>query len=683
LLPSRKKTVEIIVSYDQSTGSLPAGFVSAVNYVVNYYDSLFVANVTMNVDIGYGEIDGQPLQSDALSDSYVSNYVTENYGAVRAALMAENAPGASSLPATSPFSGALSMSPVEAAALGLGSASQANYYVGVSSTPGTFSFTPGVTPPSDEYYFVGSLEHEISEDMGRVSLLNYQPSEYALIDMFRYSSSGVRDMTTGGNGSTAYFSINHGATNLGTWNNQVSNGDLADWYPSGPAPGGNDAYNDYSNPGVINVVSANDITLMEALGWQTPTPTWNKIDDGTPTAMVGGDFEGLGSAQLALSEAGAGTYLYLPSSGDWTKISTAVYSQMMDGDFYGTSNGNNNNVDLAAASSGNGIYIWSDSAGWSQIDDGAVSALTSGDFTSHSVAELAVSERGAGTYLWTSGAGFTKIDNGVYSLMAAGNFYGTALGNNNQADVAAYDPGVGAYIWANGIGWTKVDSGSASAFASGNFLGTSDGNNNQTDLAVYFPGSGTYIWSVNAGWMHIDGGAANGLAAVDLTGKGQSELLAYFPGAGMYEYQFGVGWSKYDNTSALPQTNQTPIFAEGNFQGGSDVVGSVGFANTSGVWLDPPGGNSTNSQLGETSATVATDHGNDSFLFNFDNVQKTGGAHPFETAFAHPDSAETLSPPTNMHDIPEGALLPATSHDPFTFHHESALAHFHSFIAHL
>jgi hypothetical protein len=29
------------------------------------------------------------------------------------------------------------------------------------------------------------------------------------------------------------------------WNNQISNGDLADWYPLGPAPGGNDAFNDY------------------------------------------------------------------------------------------------------------------------------------------------------------------------------------------------------------------------------------------------------------------------------------------------------------------------------------------------------------------------------------------------------------------------------------------------------
>jgi len=57
--------VNIIVRYDQSTSSLPNGFVSAVNYVVSYYDSLFTSNVTINLDVGYGEIDGQPLESDA------------------------------------------------------------------------------------------------------------------------------------------------------------------------------------------------------------------------------------------------------------------------------------------------------------------------------------------------------------------------------------------------------------------------------------------------------------------------------------------------------------------------------------------------------------------------------------------------------------------------------------------
>jgi hypothetical protein len=110
------------------------------------------------------------------------------------------------------------------------------------------------------------LEHEITEVMGRVSLLD-SPAQYGVPDLYRYSAPGVLSDAPSGSGSTAYFSIDNGNTNLGTWNNQISNGDLADWYPQGPAPGGNDAFNDYCSPGVINVISSSDLTLMEALGW--------------------------------------------------------------------------------------------------------------------------------------------------------------------------------------------------------------------------------------------------------------------------------------------------------------------------------------------------------------------------------------------------------------------------------
>jgi len=297
--------MQIDVTYDQSTGSLPAGFVTAVNYVVNYYDTLFTSNVTIKIDVGYGEIDGQALGSNDLGESYAPQYLQESYSSVRAALLAQGAPGASTLPANSPLSGSLYMSQAEAQALGLMSAISTSY-VGFSSDSNIFSYTPNATPASDQYYFVGVVEHEISEDMGRVSLLNDQPYNYSPIDLFRYSSPGVRDLTTGGAGSTAYFSINNGTTNLGTWNNRTSNGDLADWYPEGPAPGGNDAFNDYSNPGVINTVSSNDITLMEALGWTTQV-NGIVLTANTSEALQGGQAVALLAAAPVITDSGQTT----------------------------------------------------------------------------------------------------------------------------------------------------------------------------------------------------------------------------------------------------------------------------------------------------------------------------------------------------------------------------------------
>ena len=188
----------------------------------------------------------------------------------------------------------------EAQALGLTSAVSTSYVGFSSSAP--FSYTANATPASNLYYFIGVVEHEFSEVLGRTSMVNGQPSYYDPMDLYRYSAPGVRDTAAGGSGSTAYFSINNGVTNLGTWNNNPSNGDLGDWYPSGPAAGGYDAFNDYSNPGVINVLSANDITLMEALGWTTQAtqPSGSVVVTANATAALQG-----GAAVTLLSSAPA------------------------------------------------------------------------------------------------------------------------------------------------------------------------------------------------------------------------------------------------------------------------------------------------------------------------------------------------------------------------------------------
>src|SRR6516162_1042765 len=260
------KIMQINVTFDPSVNQAPAGFIPAVDYVVNYFDSLFTNNVTINIDVLY-----QNLGSGILGENQASQFVSTTYSSVRSALQAQGAPGSSALPPSSPLPGSsLSMTQAEAQALGLypddGSLDGSVWF----NSTAPFSYSPTATPASNQFYFVGIVEHEISELMGRVSFLSYSP-----IDLYRYSSPGARDLSTGGKGSTAYFSIDNGTTNLGTWNNQSSNGDLADWYPQGPASGGNDAFNDYINPGVLSVLSSSDITLMEALGWTTsPTPTF-------------------------------------------------------------------------------------------------------------------------------------------------------------------------------------------------------------------------------------------------------------------------------------------------------------------------------------------------------------------------------------------------------------------------
>ena len=104
--------MQIDVTYLQNVNNLPAGFVADVNYVVNYFDSLFTNKVTLNIDVGY-----QNLGSGILGESQAKQNVNASYSAVRSALQAEGAPGAAALPASSPLpSSTLSMSIAEAQA---------------------------------------------------------------------------------------------------------------------------------------------------------------------------------------------------------------------------------------------------------------------------------------------------------------------------------------------------------------------------------------------------------------------------------------------------------------------------------------------------------------------------------------------------------------------------------------
>ncbi|SEC60752.1 protein of unknown function [Rhizobiales bacterium GAS191] len=289
--------MQIVTNFDQNASALPAGFVSAVNYVVSYFDSLFTSNVTVTLDVGYGEIAGQSLASNALGESLPvlngqAGYVAiENYGLVRSALLAQSAPGATTLPSSAPPGAptSLALTQAEAKALGLiANNGGLDGYVGFDASPNTFSFSPTVTPPSAEYDFVGVVAHEFSEIMGRISALNLS-NAYSPMDLFRYSGVNTRQFTTG---APSYFSINNGLTNLDNWNNfQTGNrGDLGDWAPSA----GRDAFDDVSYPGVINALMPTDVTLMGALGWTSAPPGQNLFGAAThDVTSPGGDIYAL------------------------------------------------------------------------------------------------------------------------------------------------------------------------------------------------------------------------------------------------------------------------------------------------------------------------------------------------------------------------------------------------------
>jgi hypothetical protein len=264
------------VTFDSSVASAPTGFIAAVSAAFQFYANLFTNPITVYYNVGYGEVAGSALGSGDLGES-LSGREPESYTALVAALDANATSSVqkeadASLPAADPTGGLqLQMTSVEAQTLGFTNfvaktAADPDGQIGFSSLTSAdpFNYSLDQVPVSGEYDFIGAVEHEISEVLGRSSLLDHS-GQYEPMDLFRYAAADMRQLSP--TGDPSYFSIDNGATHLDAWNNFTTgnNGDLGDW--AGTTPYTPNSYNDNSNPGVVNPITPTDIVLMNALGY--------------------------------------------------------------------------------------------------------------------------------------------------------------------------------------------------------------------------------------------------------------------------------------------------------------------------------------------------------------------------------------------------------------------------------
>src|SRR5262249_6765959 len=199
--------MNINLTFDSSTNSAPSAFFAAMNAVAQFLDNVFANPITVNITVGYGRINGQALISGALGQSQ-TNFNQYSYSAIRGALIASastlnQSTAASTLPASDPTNGGnYWVATAEAKAIGLSGASAAtDGFIGFASTgvTWTYSTTNGGSVAPGSYDFFGVAAHEITEVLGRDLFVGNQdgqgigPNSYTPLDLFHYSSNGVRD----------------------------------------------------------------------------------------------------------------------------------------------------------------------------------------------------------------------------------------------------------------------------------------------------------------------------------------------------------------------------------------------------------------------------------------------------------------------------------------------------------
>jgi hypothetical protein len=228
-------------TFDASiTGNPNAAAIEAmINRAISFHESLFSDPITIQIRFRYSTTgpDGTRLPAGAIAQSIFVLYQVPwsiYIGALRADARTSNDSVANaSLPATA-LSPNIKPASAGGRAVGLdtppamrsdGTIGQGGPYDGIvtlnSSAPYRFTRPPNAGNLDAQR----STEHEVDEVIALGSRLGHNGNDLHPQDLFSWSSSGVRNITSNG---SRYFSINGGATNIVSFN-QNPGGDFGDW----------------------------------------------------------------------------------------------------------------------------------------------------------------------------------------------------------------------------------------------------------------------------------------------------------------------------------------------------------------------------------------------------------------------------------------------------------------------
>ena len=197
--------------------------------------AIFSNDVNISIKVGFG--DGLGLALDGATGKSASTYDLDegySYYQLHQALV-DHGVSDQMLPPVDPTDGQNFIVPkVQARALGLFSTPPSSGFDGsaIFSSAAIFDYSTVGQVDAGKISFVGVVEHELSEIMGRVgvgpSSSNYNAT---ILSLYRYSGAGVLAL---GTAADSYFSTDRGVTLMASFNNPYSSsgGDFGDWASS-------------------------------------------------------------------------------------------------------------------------------------------------------------------------------------------------------------------------------------------------------------------------------------------------------------------------------------------------------------------------------------------------------------------------------------------------------------------
>ena len=251
----------IHLTFDSSVTSNPnsAAIQAACNYVAAELQNNYTNAVTININVVAAagtSVFGQ--STTALIGTYTYTQVRGFLAA--ASFTPDDATALASLPVADPTGGGTFWLPT-ALAKALGQRSATNPSLDGTFTLGAgnpFNYSTTNRAVSGQFDFVGVVEHEFTEIMGRIA--GDDSAHMETYDLFRFSAANTHNFSTSASG--LYFSVNNGVTSLRVFNSNAG-GDRGDWNSATP-----DACNAFMTAGTLHAFSETDYKVMDVIGYR-------------------------------------------------------------------------------------------------------------------------------------------------------------------------------------------------------------------------------------------------------------------------------------------------------------------------------------------------------------------------------------------------------------------------------